>query len=408
MNMKLYLGNNLEKLKELEDNSVDSVLSDPPYGINFMGKKWDYDVPSVELWKEVLRVLKPGGHVLSFCGTRTYHRMVVNMEDAGFEIRDTISWLYGNGFPKSLNIGKEYDKKMGNDREVVGERIVDDIRGGNFINDEHKKIKIEFTKGSSQYEGWGTGLKPSQEFICMARKPICEKTITENMIKWGVGGINIDESRVGYGTGEGRFPSNTILECICDEVIKGEKGEIKHSGGQLDNTDLTHEWGYKEIKRTNFTDKGDIHTNPNCPCYILDKQSGGASRFFYVAKVSKKERNMGLDGFEEKEQLIHNKFNSRDENGNKIRKDGSIIPPLLSKNQHPTVKPINLLYYLVNMITPKGGVVMDMYMGSGTTGIAARLLGNDFIGMEIDENYFKIAEQRINSFEEYRKLLKDK
>ena len=380
MNMKLYLGNNLEKLKELEDNSVDSVLSDPPYGINFMGKKWDYDVPSVELWKEVLRVLKPGGHVLSFCGTRTYHRMVVNMEDAGFEIRDTISWLYGNGFPKSLNIGKEYDKKMGNDREVVGERIVDDIRGGNFINDEHKKIKIEFTKGSSQYEGWGTGLKPSQEFICMARKPISEKTITENMIKWGVGGINIDESRVGYGTGEGRFPSNTILECICDEVVKGEKGEIKHSGGQLDNTDLTHEWGYKEIKRTNFTDKGDIHTNPNCPCYILDKQSGGggASRFFYVAKVSKKERNMGLDGF------------------------------VLSKNQHPTVKPINLLYYLVNMITPKGGVVMDMYMGSGTTGIAARLLGNDFIGMEIDENYFKIAEQRINSFEEYRKLLKDK
>ena len=166
MENKLLKGNNIELLKSLEDNSVDSIVTDPPYGLSFMNKKWDYDVPSVEFWKEVYRVLKPGGHILSFGGTRTYHRMVVNIEDAGFEIRDQIMWLYGSGFPKSHNIGKAYDKK------------------------------IEITKGQSEWEGWGTGMKPANEPIVLARKPF-KGTVVDNVIEWGTGGINIDGCRVG-------------------------------------------------------------------------------------------------------------------------------------------------------------------------------------------------------------------
>ena len=174
MENKLLKGNNIELLKSLEDNSVDSIVTDPPYGLSFMNKKWDYDVPSVEFWKEVYRVLKPGGHILSFGGTRTYHRMVVNIEDAGFEIRDQIMWLYGSGFPKSYNIGKAVDKKLGNDSEVYGSG----------------KEKIEITKGQSEWEGYGTALKPSNEPIALARKPF-KGTVVDNVIEWGTGGINI-------------------------------------------------------------------------------------------------------------------------------------------------------------------------------------------------------------------------
>ena len=447
---KLMLGDNIESLKKLPDNSIDSVVTDPPYGLSFMGKKWDYDVPSVEFWKEVYRVLKPGGHILSFGGTRTYHRMVVNIEDAGFEIRDQVMWLYGSGFPKSHNIGKAVDKLEGNDREVIMKNPYADgsIRkatgqvGESNCYGDYNIIELEDglkkdTKGTSPYEGWGTALKPANEPICVARKPLSEKTIAENVIKWGTGGINIDGCRIShnepiktikaqeaentiYNTGfgryedttelkeEGRFPANLILECCCDEVIKGEKGEVKmrnklnkHSGSSLFNTNLIGSENY------DYKDKGDIHTNPMCPCRLLDEQSGvskssprttelngnpngvvsfaqgkntnhndkgGASRFFYVAKVSKKERNLGLDDN--------------------------------MKSIHPTVKPINLMTYLCRLITPENGIVLDPFMGSGSTGIAAQLEGFRFVGMEMDEDYFKIAEARINAYEEYRKLLK--
>ena len=191
----LFNGDNIEVIRTLPENSIDSIVTDPPYGISFMNKKWDHDVPSVEFWKEIFRVLKPGGHVLSFGGTRTYHRMVVNMEYAGFEIRDLIMWIYGSGFPKSLNIGKEVDKKLGNKREVVG---VEKGAGSNTFTDGVKGLKPEYenTKGTSPYEGWGTGLKPANEPICLARKPIEEKTITDNVLKYGTGGINIDGCRI--------------------------------------------------------------------------------------------------------------------------------------------------------------------------------------------------------------------
>jgi site-specific DNA-methyltransferase (adenine-specific) len=458
---KLMLGDNITSLKKLPDNSIDSVVTDGPYGLTFMGKKWDYDVPSVEFWKEVWRVLKPGGHILSFGGTRTYHRMTVNIEDAGFEIRDQIMWLYGSGFPKSHNIGKAVDKLQGNDREVVGkspnERLNTTDNDSRDCNGLKKELNI--TKGTSPYEGWGTALKPANEPICVARKPLSEKSVAENVLRWGTGGINVDgcrvatdddtsrktktsgffnsdeiEQRVNGGSTEGRFPANIILECCCDEVIKGEKGEVKKTnrirkGEAAGGLDINEK--RKAVEGIdNYGDKGDIHTNPMCPCFIMDEQSGdrkgmsgggqgngwfnnhknqeqkekqfyndkgGASRFFYQAKVSKAERNMGLDGFEDKNYQINQKHNSKtlEERYN-----------LKTKNNHPTVKPVSLMAYLCRLITPPNGIVLDPFMGSGSTGISAQLEGFRFVGMEMDKDYFKIAESRIENYEQYRKFIK--
>jgi site-specific DNA-methyltransferase (adenine-specific) len=471
MKTKLMLGDNILSLKKLPENSVDSIVSDPPYGLSFMGKKWDYDVPSVEFWKEVYRVLKPGGHVLSFGGTRTYHRMTVNIEDAGFEIRDQIMWLYGSGFPKSHNIGKAVDKLQGNDREVIETKKGVGFQQGVGDTTILGKGAYEWqrNKGQSPYEGWGTALKPANEPICVARKPLSEKSVAENVLKWGTGGINIDGCRVGsevrtqpvgsndsrddetlFGlnstihhkreeTTEGRFPANIILECLCDEVIKGE---VKRSGSR-DRTKHDYNsvgnFGSKEgaiLAPDNYNDKGDIHTNPMCPCYLMDEQSGvsksskglmksaqsgnddgsfgggltndnneyndkgGASRFFYQAKVSKQERNMGLDVFEGK------KLHSINQLDDRLRPDGTLRETPIHKNNHPTVKPVALMSYLVRLVTPPNGIVLDPFMGSGSTGISAQLEGFRFVGMEMDPDYFKIAEARINSYEEYKKFIK--
>jgi DNA modification methylase len=506
------LGDNISSLKKLPDNSIDSIVSDPPYGLSFMGKKWDYDVPSVEFWSEVYRVLKPGGHVLSFGGTRTYHRMVVNIEDAGFEIRDQIMWLYGSGFPKSLNISKAIDKVEGNERKVIGKKIqrvdgtlrnvgatgapflIDGVEGSiSKPTDGYIDVEEPGSENSKKYNGWGTALKPANEPICVARKPLSEKSVAENVLKWGTGGINIDGCRVGtddklqklvhqegcnrvlydpeqrengkkiefVDAGEGRFPANIILECLCDEVIKGEKGEpYMYVDKEYNNKELQGDRqidflkGSKAEAPNNYNDKGDIHTNPMCPCYLMDEQSGiskpkkertgrkggtnesdfskaisadpdfigrwpgdnggGASRFFYQAKVSKQERNMGLDNFEET--TTGGKGHGLDRrcsNCNtsmlkpedcKCENPNWITPP--KKNSHPTVKPVSLMAYLCRLVTPPNGIVLDPFMGSGSTGIAAQLEGFRFCGMEMDKDYFKIAEARIENFESYRKFLK--
>lgn len=292
---------------------------------------------------------------------------------------------------------------------------------GNTVN--ILKRRIEFTIDTGH-----TALKPANEPICLARKPLSEKSVAENILKWKTGGINVDGCRVGnesissgkskvVGGGqlngentrvdieetftEGRFPANIILECICDEVIKGEKGEVIESNGSRKDCDLSHEWGYKEIKRTIFTDKGDIHTNPMCPCRLLDEQSLSSSRFFYQAKVSKAERNMGLDGFEEKTAYVFGRgFKFR-----QLHLATNGVPPTRA-NTHPTVKPINLMTYLCRLITPKNGIILDPFVGSGSTGIAAQLEGFRFVGMEMDEEYMKIATARIENYEKYRKFLK--
>ena len=335
---KLMKGDNLQLLKELPDNSIDSVVSDPPYALTphkgakagFMGKKWDAEVPSVEFWKEVYRVLKPGGYILSFGGTRTYHRMVVNIEDAGFDIRDQIQWIYSQGFPKSHNIGH--------------------------------KIK--------EYKGFGTNLKPANEPICVARKPLSEKSVVENVLKWNTGGINIDGCRIGDNINEGRFPANLILDEEAAQMLDEQSGMVgnnwKKNYGEKDYK------GKQYDSSTNQCVFGGGYTGNNT---YADK--GGASRYFYTAKVSKKEKNMGLDGFD---------FN----------------------NNHTTVKPVQLMAYLCRLVTTPNGIVLDPYMGSGSTGIAALLEGFRFVGMEMDEDYFKIAEARINSYEDYREFLDKK
>jgi DNA modification methylase len=387
MNRELLLGDCLEQLKNLPDNSIDSIVTDPPYGLSFMGKKWDYDVPSTEIWKECFRVLKPGGHLLSFGGSRTYHRLAVNVEDAGFEIRDQIQWIYGSGFPKSHNIGKAVDKKLGNDREVVGETKAGKTALGQNSgwNSHENRTEIEITKGNSEWEGWGTALKPAHEPIVMARKPLSEKTVVDNVLKHGTGGINIDESRIGNiiqdtsknrreasvhkttvfksglkndGGGEiteGRFPANIILSEESAENLDEHTGILK---GDSPNRKPRNGGHRKKYVGTNNNEKlNDV---------ISDKKftdEGGASRYFYVAKPSKKEKTMGLE-----------------------------------KNNHPTVKPIKLMEYLVKMVTPIGGTTLDPFLGSGTTGIAALKNGFNFIGIEREEEYMDIAQQRIDAW----------
>jgi len=249
--VKILEGKCEEVLKDFPDNYFDSIVTDPPYGLRFMGKKWDYNVPSIEQWQEALRVLKPGGYLLSFGGTRTYHRMVVNIEDAGFEIRDQIQWLYGSGFPKSLDVGKAIDKVQGNEREVVGKIAQPGSTNKRLAMGDGWQKEPDLTEGNTQWEGFGTALKPANEPICLARKPLSEKTVAANVLKWGTGGLNIDGGRIGteggtekgskpigkskgiYGEGlhgaceinelnKGRFPANVILTYPEDEYILKE------------------------------------------------------------------------------------------------------------------------------------------------------------------------------------------
>lgn len=376
--MRLLHGDCLEQMKSLPDNSVDSVVTDPPYGLSaaknsgkkskggFMGKAWDYDVPSKEVWMQVFRVLKPGGHLLSFGGTRTYHRMVVAIEDAGFEIRDQLQWLHGQGFPKSHNLPG----------------------------------------------GIGTALKPANEPIVLARKPLIG-TVASNVEKYGTGGLNIDESRIdgadisalarnnspgengwknssggknsaairaeqGLPT-QGRWPANVLLDEEAAAMLDEQSGVSTEGSGKIG--------GGKNKGSDNVNIGGGI-ASTRYP------GTGGASRFFYVAKASKRERNAGLEGMPEKDapKMSGGTFNSFQTNGgistitNTERK---------SQNNHPTVKPIKLMQYLIKLVTPPGGTVLDPFMGSGSTGVACASLGFDFIGIEMNEEYLEIAQKRI-------------
>lgn len=471
----LLHGDCLDKLKALDDNSIDSIVTDPPYGLSFMDKIWDYQVPSIEIWKECLRVLKPGGHVLSFGGTRTYHRMVVNIEDAGFEIRDQVQWIYGSGFPKSHNL-----------------------------------------KG--EHEGFGTALKPANEPICLARKPLIG-TVASNVQEFGTGALNIDASRIGtetrtvksrasnedamktmgtfqpwdgdYKETQGRWPANILLDESAAELLDEQSGNRPG----MPKTKNRKGASRKGFNLGNITDDASVS-----PGY---GDLGGASRFFYVAKASKRERNAGLEKNEpiweidtwEKQDLksaqadalqlakvtsddclaekcswnidgfgcniteqsltaltsitstvlkltielkTSNAFQSSttresiqdaikmiEANGLSLaesveltsqsllnttnEKTASVLGVVLAQlktlstirsfaktgNFHSTVKPIKLMEYLVRMITPPNGVCLDPFMGSGTTGIAAKNLGFKFIGIEREAEYVAIAEKRI-------------
>lgn len=411
---KVFHGNNLDLLKQLPNNSVDSVVTDPPYGINFMNKKWDYDVPSVETWKEVLRVLKPGGHALVACGTRTQHRMAVNLEDAGFEIRDLVAWIYGSGFPKSMDISKAIDKAKGAEREVVGKLAgkgsqsgvtLGSTFGGQSGGFNHAKEYDETlasTAEAKQWAGWGTALKPAMELWTLCRKPV-EGTIASNVLKYGTGGINIDGCRVGEReeeqfTGTKKPKSESGTTCYGDYNYEKSNtplplgrfpANVIHDGSEevlavFPNTNASCSGGISSGR--NFGQEYDDTYNKLRDRTGHDDNGGSASRFFYAAKTSQSERNEGLYGFEEvvttdgREKPIDNAYNR----GETVR-----------RNIHPTVKPLDLMRYLCRMITPKGGIVLEPFAGSGSTCIAAKLEEMNFIGMEISEEYVKIAESRI-------------
>jgi DNA modification methylase len=382
-NATLYCADCKDVLPLLKD--IDSCVTDPPYGLSFMGKDWDYDVPDVEIWTEVFKTLKTGSHLLSFFGSRTYHRGAIPIEDAGFEIRDQLMWLYGSGFPKSHNIGKAVDKLQGNEREVVGKRKAHDIRGNALMEatvPEYKKeksqIDIEITKGTSEYEGWGTALKPAHEPIVMARKPF-KGSVANNVLEHGTGGINIDECRVG-------------INPDVDDKRLGGRGEWK--------TDKTaknvYEGGY-EGKNISSSEQGRfpanvMHDGSQVVEGIFPETN---SRYFYCPKTSKKDRDEGLDALVEA-QTTDGNIRSNSETAKKFGANSA-----LRKNTHPTVKPTELMRYLCRLVTPKGGVVVDPFMGSGSTGKACVVENFSFIGIEKDEAYFEIACARIEA--EYNK-----
>jgi site-specific DNA-methyltransferase (adenine-specific) len=418
----LLQGDCLQKLKELEDNSIDSVVTDPPYHLTsivkrfgkdgsaeaqygtdgafqraskgFMGKEWDGlgedgigIANNPELWKEVLRVLKPGGHLLSFSHSRTYHRQAVAVEDAGFEIRDQILWIYGSGFPKSRNIGKDIEKiKVGGIKNLkqVGtkqgikvetgtsgysyskEYVPGKSMGGKQISGDIPVYEI-----TNEWGGWGTALKPAHEPIVMARKPF-KGSVAQNVLEWGTGGINVDGCRIGnetrtvpvhiddvkedntlFGlhptiqherveTTQGRFPANIIFDEEAGKILDEQSGITK--SGKSTGLTPTKARSWKNSSKEGINRIG-------------HNDEAGASRFFYCPKASKKDRNEG--------------------------------------NIHPTVKPTDLMAYLVRMITPKGGIVLDPFMGSGSTGKAAVREGFDFVGIEREDEYMEIAKSRI-------------
>ena len=440
---KIINNDSLLALEELEENSIDSIVTDPPYELNFMGKGWDNAGISFnkEIWQKCLRVLKPGGYLLAFGGSRTFHRIACAIEDAGFEIRDTIMWLYGSGFPKSLNIGLAIDKKNGIESEIIGTGK-SGVSSRAYQSEETTTAgNYEIKKATNKWQGWGTSLKPSFEPIIVARKPF-KGSLVDNVIEYGVGGINIDECRVEHNEEckvmkkqnninsiiqqsgrfedtlelkpNGRFPANTILtydETDFNEVCGGFPN-TKSNGGKTTMPDL-RDVGKKSkkaigIDKLSFGQVSNVDRKEST--YIAPCDSGSASRYFYCAKASKKDRDDGLEEFETKS---HEEINNRKEgSAGATRQYGGGTNPFLSvscprKNIHPTVKPTELMQYLVRLVTPKGGTILDPFMGSGSTGKAVMFENKErnadysFIGIEREKEYCDIAEARISFASKY-------
>ena len=404
LNSKVINGDSLHVLRSFEENSIDSVVTDPPYGMSFLNFKWDYDIPGVELWKEVLRVLKPGGHALVACGTRTQHRMGVNLEDAGFEVRDVIAWVYGTGFPKNRNITLDIDRLEGcskRDQIAVTNTFLSD--GKSEHNGDILPKYGPINENAQKWNGWGTALKPSMELWTLVRKPLEEKTVARNVLKYGTGGINIDGCRFGddiissqnapkgtfaggelnrgsdtssYSKHEGRYPANFIHDGS-DSVV--ELFPETTSQGHWSKTKTIGFGGFGNGK-SEYLGVGE-----------KDKTGGSASRFFYCAKASKIEKNIGLEDVVKKR--IDTGCDKLDKTDVPFK-----IRPTARQNIHPTVKPIKLMSYLCRLITPPGGIVLDPFNGSGSTGCSAVLEGFKYIGIELDEQYCEISRKRIQYY----------
>jgi site-specific DNA-methyltransferase (adenine-specific) len=347
-----------------------------------MGKSWDSTgiAFNPKTWELALKLLKPGGYLLGFSASRNYHRMAIAIEDAGFEIRDQMMWLYGSGFPKSLNIGKGVDKKLGNEREDLGNYKTPD--GNQELStynnwkdgEEQERRTPRITRGNTEYEGWGTALKPAHEPIVMVRKPLSESSIVDNVLKHGTGAINIDGCRI-----EG---DNNTERKTANRKSRSEDGVWTDNNSGMKQED------------NHFAD---ADPRGRFPANLMhDGLETEWARFFYCPKVSKTERNQGLDDFETKKMGMSGGAQSKGEGYDKGQGIG-LNRVIERKNTHPTVKPVELMKYLCRLVTPKGGTVLDPFMGSGSTGMAAKDEGFDFIGIEKDEEYFKICESRIKT-----------
>jgi site-specific DNA-methyltransferase (adenine-specific) len=390
----------------MADNSVDSIVTDPPYGLSFMGKKWDYDVPGEDIWRECLRVLKPGGHLLAFAGTRTQHRMAVRIEDAGFEIRDMIAWVYGSGFPKSHNVGNAVDKSLGCENRghaISSGSQIHPTTGKPRANGELLPKYEGRTDEGKKWAGFGTALKPAMEPITVARKPLVG-TVAENVLAHGTGGLNIDGCRVGVGDDRvggglakerfgingmpqtsrpvgGRWPANLIHDGS-DEVV----GLFPQSNGAAAPVAK----GQKEFGGVIY---GKFKTGGDDGASFYG-DSGSAARFFYCAKASKKDRDEGCEGMDEKKMGFSNGAQLHGEGYDKGQ-DIGLNRVISRRNHHPTVKPTDLMRYLCRLVTPPGGIVLDPFAGSGSTGKACALEGFRFIGIEREAEYCEIARARI-------------
>jgi len=483
---KIICGDSIKVMKDIPNDVIDSVICDPPYEIGFMNKLWDNSgiAYNVDLWKQCLRVLKPGGYLLSFGGARTYHRMACAIEDAGFEIRDMIEWIYGQGFPKSLDISKAVDKqggkslswfidyilkvaderkisrkeltmlfpsKNGNstgwlwnkqktqnitikqynkiknfldlpfenlkeaEREVIGKGKAGLTAGSiaNFAGKKEFNLTTPTTSQAKQWEGWGTNLKPAHEPVCMARKPLSEKTVAENVLKWGTGGINIDECRVEIDSIKDASQLRTMNRSQKDDKNgwgmnqnKGDNPEVISPKGRFP-ANIIHDGSDEVMKVFPNTSKGwGVATNgkakgkgsmfgtggTNANRYDMDGSS--AARFFYCPKASKSERDMGCEELEKKTagECTDRKNGSaglKSPRAGAGRTNGS-------KNYHPAVKPIKLMEYLVKLVTVKDALVLDSFIGSGTTAIACKKLKRNFIGIELYPEYVEIARKRTS------------
>ena len=407
----IHHGDCIETMNAMPPESVDAIVTDPPYGLSFMQAKWDATPPGVQWAEACYRVLKPGGHIAAFGGTRTWHRLAVAIEDAGFEMRDSLAWLYGSGFPKSHNIGKAIDKLAGAEREVIGraDRKASLRAQGVYGSGGEGKvptITAPATPEAQQWDGWGTALKPAFEPIVLARKPLAEKTVARNVLAHGTGAINVDGCRIGttvetwpksrmYGgksavsfttaaetisaqsTGSapsGRWPANVLLDhhaaAWLDEQTPNLGRAVTVNRGRKDG-----EWGGNQIYGKRNSVRGEDQTYGD---------SGGASRFF---KVAESDESGAISPYFPREFDDAFLYTAKAPKSERPNVDGV---------QHPTVKPLAIMRWLIRLVTPPGGTVLDPFAGSGTTIEAALIEGFDPVGIEMETDYLPLIQHRID------------
>ena len=401
MKYQILHGDNRETLKTLPDNSIDAIVTDPPYGIDFLGKAWDANTGAVETYQECLRVLKPGGHILAFSAARTYHHLAVTLEQAGFEIRDQIMWIYSSGFPKSQDVGKSIERAQGkrlklpsdNGSAIVGmgtqcSKCGKKENGSNQYKCSEDPCPLQevLKPADNEWAGWGTNLKPAHEPIALARKPLHKNlSIAKNCQEWGVGALNIDATRIAYAEDDTleewkqRYPDvandTTETHANFNPELQGKKKKKSDKEKIMDWANKYTSPGMQEYakldgttERTHTEEQYKSTASPlgRFPSNVIGEIAEPYQKYFYCPKVGRKERHI--------EDAV--------------------------ENNHPTVKPIELMKYLIRLITPAGGTVLDPFNGSGSTGCAAVELGHAYIGCELDPAYVEIAHRRIQAWSE--------